>query len=102
MNMIFLMFFLCLILFPIFYFLQQTGLCSTLSCSSCIALDQASYRDRSDCVSCDATTTLGLNTATGDCNCPTGEVLMEVDYFGVKLATKQCSACPAGQQVITV
>ena len=50
-------------------------------------------------MSCDGSTNgIGSNN---DCSCPSGQVLIETDYFGQKLTAKKCEACPTGQAVIT-
>ena len=67
-----------------------------MTCTACTL--QASYSDRSSCVSCDSTTTL----TSGECSCNTaGYVLLEEDITGGKLSAKTCSACPSGKAVIT-
>ena len=78
------------------------GTCPSFSCMDCGTSGNASYSDRSACVSCDDATTLGFSSTINDCLCAsTGSVLVEVDEVGNKLPAKKCGTCPVGSQVIT-
>lgn len=70
---------------------------NNFTCTSCVSQGLASLRDGSGCMSC-GSSTLGLNSQTGDCSCPNGEsgyLLIERDETGQLLtAGKQCLSCP--------
>ena len=102
--------------------LRQGDLCVACSAAGFPA-DYAATRDGSTCLSCSApplndTTymgeaTLGLCNGTlfneetptscaysGECSCPTSQVVVERDELGGLLPYKQCRACPTGSYFV--
>jgi meckelin len=73
--------------------------CPADTCTSCAAQGLASSRDRSQCLPCSNTSTLGLDLGSGECACPDGYALIERGPTGLALPAKSCVACPNGTRV---